>query len=334
MKRIFAAICLFFGVWILLQFLWAARLGVITIFLGVLVGIALARGVDELEERRIPRAAGAPLLMLLIVLILGATVVILEPSVAAQVVQIRDRLPTAIEKLEGDLNQQIWPNNPGELQRKIAVQTRNLSNMLFPFLANSFAAVAALAIIVFLSMYVAVESRKYRAGLIHLIPPRARPQAVPVLDELGSLMQKWLTARVLAMFVVGVLKGVGLWALGIPAPIALGVIAGLTDFIPFFGPIFAGALAAAVGLLISPTKALEVIALTILVQQLEGHLIIPLIMRGRLDVPPLVSIIMITTLGIVLGLPGMLIGEPLSAAAIFLVRHLYVNPIEGRAPAS
>jgi predicted PurR-regulated permease PerM len=51
-------------------------------------------------------------------------------------------------------------------------------------------------------------------------------------------------------------------------------------------------------------------------------------------VPPLVSIIMITTLGIVLGLPGMLIGEPLSAAAIFLVRHLYVNPIEGREPAA
>jgi len=147
-------------------------------------------------------------------------------------------------------------------------------------------------------------------------------------------MQKWLTARVLAMFVVGVLKGVGLWALGIPAPIALGVIAGLTDFIPFFGPIFAGALAGTVGLLISPMKALEVIVLSIVVQQLEGHLIIPLIMRGRLDVPPLVSIIMITTLGIVLGLPGMLIGEPLSAAAIFLVRHLYVNPIEGREPAA
>ncbi|HEY6843832.1 MAG TPA: AI-2E family transporter, partial [Thermoanaerobaculia bacterium] len=327
LRRVLAAICLFFGVWVLLQFLWAARLGIITILLGVLVGITLARGVDELEQRRIPRAAGAPLLMLLVVLIIAATAWILEPSVAAQVVQIRNRLPAALDKLETSVNQQIWPNRPGELQRRVAVQTKNLSRMLFPFLANSFAAIAALAVIVFLSMYVAVQSRKYRAGLIHLIPPRARPKAVPVLDELGNLMQKWLTARVLAMFVVGTLKGIGLWALGIPAPIALGVIAGLTDFIPFFGPIFAGALAAAVGLLISPTKALEVIALTVVVQQAEGHLIIPLIMRGRLDVPPLISIVMITCLGIVLGLPGMLIGEPLSAAAIFLVRHLYVNPI-------
>ena len=332
LRHVLAAICIYFAVLILLRFLWAARLGVITILLGVLIGMTLARGVDFLERWHIPRPAGAPLLMLALLLVLCAVACVLEPTVADQIVQIRDKLPAAIEKLETQLNHRMFPNDPGKLQRTVSAQMGTFSKMLFPFLANSFAAVAALAIIVFLSMYVAVQSRKYRAGLIHLIPPRARDRAVPVLDGLGRLMQKWLTARVLAMFIVGILKGTGLWLLGVPAPIALGVIAGLTDFIPFFGPIFAGALAATIALLISPGKALAVIGLSILVQQLEGHLIIPLIMRGRLDVPPLISIIMITTLGIVIGLPGMLIGEPLSAAALFLVRHLYVNPIEGREP--
>jgi len=334
MRHVLGAICLYFLLLITLRFLWAARLAFITVILGVLLGLTLARAVDWLEHIHIPRALGAPLVILLLIAILSGIGYLLEPRIAAQIEQLRHKLPTAIAQVEAQIDARVFPNHPGELQRKIAAQSGTLGKMLFPFLANSIAAVAAIVVVIFLAMYVGIQSRLYRAGLIHLIPPRVRPRAVPVLDELGELLQKWLSARFAAMVVVGVAKGVGLWLLGVPAAVALGLITALLDFIPFFGPIAAGAIAAAIALTISPAKALAVVGLSLLIQQLEGHLLIPLLMRGRLGVPPFVTVVTITTLGVVLGLPGMLIGEPFAAAIIFLVRHLYVNPIEGREPAA
>ena len=333
MRHVLGAICLYFLVLVLLRFVWAARLAFITVLLGILLGMTLARAVDGLEHWRIPRPIGAPLVVVLLFTLLGIGW-LLEPRVAEQIGQLREKLPAAISQVESSLDQRFFPHNPGELQRKIATQTGTLNKMLFPFLENSIAAVAAVIVVLFLSMYIAVQAKLYRAGLIHLIPPRARARGVPVLDELGHLLQKWLSVRFLSMICVGVAKGVGLWLLGIPAAVALGILTGLLDFVPFFGPIAAGAIAAAIGLTISVEKALAVIGLSLVVQQLEGHVLIPLFLRGRLDVPPLVSIVTITTLGVVLGLPGMLIGEPVAAATIFLVRHLYVNPVEGREPAA
>lgn len=330
MRWIFGAICVYFLVLIVLRYLWLAREAVVVIILGTLIGMTLARGVDVFEKIHIPRYLGAPLLMLLLIAAIIGIIVLVEPTIAGQVQQLRQQLPTVVSNLENNIDQRFFPGHPGELQQKLNAQFGTLSKMLFPFLENSIAAMAGLVVVLFLAIYVSAQAGLYRAGLIHLIPPAARPRAIPVVDGLGHVLQRWVFARLMAMTIIGVAKGVGCWALGVPAPIALGLIAFTLTSIPFFGPILAGIPAVLMALVISPVKALEVVGLAILLHELEGHIVGPLLMRNRLNIPPVLTVFAITTLAIVLGLPGMLIAEPLAATVIYLVRHLYVDRIEGR----
>lgn len=225
-------------------------------------------------------------------------------------------------------NQQQQPKEQGQ-QQSGAVQT--FAKMLFPFVTNSIAAIAGLVVVLFLAAYFAVDPGLYRRGLMRLVPPKRRKRADELFEELSALLRQWLLARLLAMVAVGVITGVALAFLKIPAAGALGLIAGLLEFVPFVGPIASAVPAVAMALIVSPTKAVYVVILFLILQQLEGNLITPLLMKNRLDVPPAITILAVSALGIVFGILGMLIAEPLSAVLILAVRELYVDRIEGTA---
>ena len=206
---------------------------------------------------------------------------------------------------------------------------QSLSKMLFPFLTNSLAALAGLLVIIFLAAYFASEPDVYRNGLLRLVPPQKRGAATDLFGEIAALLRQWLLARLLAMVAVGAITGIGLALLGVPAAAALGLLAGLMEFVPFIGPIVSAVPAVAMALIESPQTALYVAILFIIIQQLEGNLITPLLMKNRLDVPPAVTIIAVSALGVVFGILGMLIAEPLSAVVILVTKRLYVDRMEG-----
>ena len=210
----------------------------------------------------------------------------------------------------------------------------NFTQMIFPFLSNSLAAIAGAIVVVFLAAYFAADPKLYRRGALALVPPAKREQAGELFEELGVLLRQWMLARLAAMVLIGVITGIGLALLKIPAAAALGVIAGLLEFIPFVGPIASAVPAVGMALVVSPSKALYVVLLFVVLQQLEGNLITPLLMKNRLDVPPAVTIIAVASLGVVFGIIGMLVAEPLSAVVMTLVRRLYVDRMNGAGPAS
>lgn len=217
------------------------------------------------------------------------------------------------------------------LRDQIGSHANQVSKVLFPFVSGTVAIIGGLIFMIFMAMYIAADPKLYRTGLEHLIPPKSRPRGREVLDETSDLLRQWLIARLTAMVVVGVVTGGALALLGVPAAAALGAIAALLEFIPFIGPIAASIPAIGMALVVSPSKAVAVIILFILIQQFEGNLLTPLLMKRRLDVPPAVTIFAVSALGMIFGILGMLIAEPLSAVAILLTRRLYVDRIEANA---
>ena len=101
------------------------------------------------------------------------------------------------------------------------------------------------------------------------------------------------------------------------------------EFVPFFGPVVSAIPAIGVALVDSPEKALWVIGLYILIQQLEGNVITPLLLEKRLDVPPALTLVTVAALGIVFGVLGMLIAEPLLAVVLVTTKMLYVEDVVG-----
>lgn len=135
----------------------------------------------------------------------------------------------------------------------------------------------------------------------------------------------WLLGRALGMTFVGMLTAIGLFMLDVP--LALGLIAGLLDFIPNIGPLLAAAPALLIALMESPSLALYVAALYLAVQALEGYLIVPLIEQKVVRVAPALNVIGQILLAVMFGFLGLLLATPLIVMLMVLVQELYIKDV-------
>ena len=191
-----------------------------------------------------------------------------------------------------------------------------------------FGAVADVILVFFLAAYLAVSPRTYRDGLLRLAPPSTRERLGGALDASGVALRKWLIGQLGAMIFVGVLTGIGLMAIGVPLAIPLAILMMLLDFVPVVGPF----IAAIPGLLIafsqSPQLALYAAMVYLVVQFIEGHVVLPLAQKWAVALPPALALLGIVAFGLVFGLIGVLFAIPLLVVAMVMVQKLYVEAIE------
>jgi predicted PurR-regulated permease PerM len=217
------------------------------------------------------------------------------------------------------------------LKGRLQAQLGGASHYLFGFLSHTLAAVAGFLLIVFLSIYLAADPELYRRGALALLPARRREQASEVMDRIAMVLRKWLVTQLIAMAVIGSVTTIALLILRVKAAFALGLLAGLFEFIPTVGPIFSAVPAVAMGFLDSPEKALLVAVVYIGIQFLENHILIPLLMKGGMDLPPALTVITQALLALVFGFLGLMVAVPLLATILVTVQVLYVQklPEEG-----
>jgi predicted PurR-regulated permease PerM len=121
------------------------------------------------------------------------------------------------------------------------------------------------------------------------------------------------------------LTGFGLWLLGVPLALTLRLIAGVLNFVPNLGPIVASIPAILIGLLQSPTQALYVAVLYVVLQSLDGYVFTPLVQQRTVNVPPALTITSQLIMGVLLGAWGILLATPLLAASIVIIKNVYVR---------
>jgi predicted PurR-regulated permease PerM len=197
----------------------------------------------------------------------------------------------------------------------------------------------ALVISVFGGIYLAAEADVYRDGLIQLLPHRLRASGAETLTDIANALRLWMLGQMIAMVLVGLMTAVAAWLIGLPSALALGLIAGLLEFIPYVGPLM-GAIPA---ILVAATKGLDTVLWTIaaytLIQQLEGHLIAPLILREMIYIPPLVLILGIVAITTLFGWNAAIFAAPIAIIVFVAVKKLYIRdslgdptPIPGETP--
>jgi predicted PurR-regulated permease PerM len=179
------------------------------------------------------------------------------------------------------------------------------------------------------AIFVAIEAQTYQAGLMHLFPHEARPRAREVLSATAVMLRRWLLTQFVSMVLVGLLTTVVLLFLGIKAAVALGIIAGILEFIPIAGPILASVPAIAMAFSEGPEKAIYVTLAYIVIQQVEANLLYPLLMKKGLELPPVLTIFTQGVMSLVFGFLGLLVAVPMLAAVIVPVKMLYVRDVVG-----
>jgi len=235
--------------------------------------------------------------------------------------------PGAAAKVAPDLGEGNLREGAERLGNTLSQQLGAASSYLFSFLSSTVAVFAGLLLITFIAIYIGSDPDLYHSGLLRLVPHRARPRAVEVLTAIGNTLRRWLLTQLIAMVVIGTVTTVALMLLGVKAALSLGIIAGLLEFIPTIGPLLSAVPAIAMGFLDSPQKALMVVVAYGLIQFLENHILIPLLMKQGVDLPPVVTILGQALMAIVFGFLGLLVAVPLLAAAMVAIKMLYVEDV-------
>ena len=194
-----------------------------------------------------------------------------------------------------------------------------------------FGGFADLVLVLFLAMYLAVDPMTYRNGVLLLLPPPHRERVGEALDACGVALRKWLLGQGVAMLMVGTATALGLWAVGVPLAIPLGILIGILDFVPVIGPFAAAIPGVLIAFSKSPETALWAALVYFSVQFLEGHLVLPLTQRWAVKLPPALGLLGIVAFGLLFGLMGVLFAMPLTVVLVVLVQRLYVAPISGEA---
>jgi predicted PurR-regulated permease PerM len=297
----------------------------VLIFGGIILAVVL-RSVTGLITRFTPLRGRWALLVAIIALIVvvGLLGALIGARVTTQVGQLTQTLPRAWERLRQAIDGTALGR---ELMRGVRSQTSIGSRIgqLRSIATVTFGALVDAGVIVFTGLYFAANPSLYRRGVLHLTPPAAREQVEHAMDRMVGDLGHWLRGVLLAMLSIGVVWGLGLWVIGIPLALALGILAGVLEFIPYIGPIVAAVPAVLVAFAISPTKALMVIGLYAVVHLFEGEVLVPLIQRWQVALPPAVGIVAVVVFGWLFGLLGIVFATPLAVAIIALVDALYVQ---------
>jgi len=358
----FAAIFLGFAVFLL--FLWISRPIFIAAFLGLLFAASIMPAVSWLHRYHVPRALAAALLVAAFFALMTGIATLLAPVLQQQGLELQQKLPEAIDRIDHELLRRHILTNaleggvpPPEAVKVTPARTAALRSVqaetaaaaatlrrsplrvilgqqlgamipyLFPVFSTTVALITGLILVVFLTIFFAADPETYAAGVLHLVPHPHRERGAEVMATMGRSLRAWLVARSIAMLTIGVVVTAVMAVLGVRAAVALGVIAGLLEFVPVFGPIIGAIPAIALGFVDSPQKALAVLIAFIIIQQLEGNVLIPLLLQRAVEVPPALSLIGIASLGMVLGVLGVVIAEPLVAVMLVAVKMLYVAPL-------
>lgn len=304
------------------------------IFAGLLFAVLLSSVADAVARiSGMGRGQALALTVLVLVGAAGTTSWALWPSVSEQADQLARDLPAALGELRGWLEQREWGRwlvgraEPDQMPDGGAIVSRATGALV-----STLGALGALLIILVVGLYVAAQPGLYHRGLRRLVPVAGRERLDAVLFEVTAVLRWWLIGKILSMVLVGVLTTVGLWWLDVPLPLTFGLLAAALTFIPNFGPVLSVVPPALLALADDPTRALYVGGLYLAIQTVESYAVTPLIQRRTVSMPPALTITSQIVLGLLVGGIGVAVATPLTAAAMTIVRMLYVEDLlEGRA---
>jgi predicted PurR-regulated permease PerM len=325
------------GLWALANLVWLARDVLFITFFALLIASFLSIFVEPMHERGLSRTVAAPLVLITLVAIFTALGLLAWPTLREQFHLIQEQLPRAIDDAQQWFEGQVEAvagtlgDTDGtmqeELRTRMSTEMTGLIGGAMPLLNTAAGAISGFFLVLFAGLFIAISPRTYMRGLIVLVPRSRRRRAGEVLPLAGVAMVQWMKGTALAMVFVGTVATIGLSIIGVPAALALGIIAGFLEFIPYIGPALSFIPATVIALTISPQMALWVIGLYAVVQSLESSVVTPVLMNQMVKLPPALTLLFQTMMAALFGFLGLLLAVPILATAKILIEELYVESI-------
>lgn len=262
--------------------------------------------------------------------IIGAISWIFGGLVSAQFVSLAEQIPVAIDATQRQLDAWGIDYDIRQASRDIGTQLSGLTSQAGSFAMSAGGALTNIILVLAGAIFFAVDPELYRNSLLRLVP-RDRERIIALASEDSArALGLWLQAQILSSIAVAILTYIGLSILGVPSAAALAIIAGALDFIPFIGPVVAGIPAVLVAFGVSSSLALWTVVLYLIIQQVQGNILQPLIQKRSVDLSPAVLLFAVVAAGTLFGIVGVILSAPLTVVAFVLVQRLYIEGVLGK----
>ncbi|HYI25677.1 MAG TPA: AI-2E family transporter [Thermomicrobiales bacterium] len=300
--------------------------------LGIIFAAAIEPLVYRLRRAGLRRGQSILLVYAAILVILGGTIYLMVPHLVKQF----DALDAAIPGMFDNLRQQALSSDHAMIRRTgyqtlLRIESTYLRIRNSPEINQDQAVVAATSVLgifftivslLIVAFYWMTERATIKRVMLGLIPLRQRARAHEIWDEIEYRIGGWTRGQLLLMFIIGISSGIAYWAMELPFWLALAIWAGITEAIPYIGPFIGGATAALVALTDSPEKALWVVIFAVVLQQVEGAVLVPRVMKNAVGMSPLTVVLAVLIGNALAGLVGSLLAIPIGAAIQVLVSNL------------
>jgi predicted PurR-regulated permease PerM len=309
---------------------WMAADALLLIFAGLLVAALLdacTRGLSSL----LPIHRGWNLAIVIVAVTIAITGLIVWSgfSIAQQITAVIDTLGQQLQALEHNVSAL---GVGASSEQSDASAARNLVNFLFPNPHQLFGeaqsaftlalgGIGEAIIVVLIGGFVAADPGAYRRGLIELLPLRHRERAGFVLDETAIFLRRWLVGQLAAMLLLAILTWIVLFAVGVPNAALLAIQAGLFNFVPYLGAVGGGVPILLMALPLGITPMLVALGLFTLIHVGVGYVVVPLIQKQAVHLPPALTLASLILFGALFGVASVAVATPLVAS----MRHAYMQ---------
>lgn len=306
----------------------------------VLAGVLyyLLRPTVDLLSRRLPRLAAIIVVFASIAALILSVLLFLGPALQRQISLFMSSIPELKENFDNmlySIEQKEWYKRleaggfitidriADYLVRYIKQVQMNFGARVSSFISFITNIVIVLITIPFVLFFMLKDGKNAPHFIMNILPKKHHKEANDILDDMDDALSAYIQGQLIVSVCVGVMATIGYLLIGLDYPLVLGLIAMLTNVIPFIGPWIGTFPAVVVGLFSSPWQALLVIIVVIVIQQIDSNFISPFVMGRKLSIHPLTIIFILLAAGQIAGIIGLLLAVPFYAVAKVIISHMY-----------
>lgn len=336
-KWIFVGICLFLGMLLFIR----VRTILGPFFLAFVLAYLLNPLVEVLERHRIGRKSAIAIVFALIVMVLAATIFLLLPTLYNELNKIAVILPNTLEsiaeRIDGLRNQFKATGLPSRVALVLdehlgqgEVVVANWLNLFLDNLPNALASFSLYLLSPVITLYLLADWKALREGFFRIVPQRWRMEWRRLCQDINHVIRLFARGNLVIAIIVGILVGVGVKLVGMEYALLIGLICGIFDLIPYFGPVIGAVPSILIALTNSPAMAVKVALVILIVQQLEGNIISPKLMGDSVGLHPLWIVFALLAGGEIAGFWGMFLAVPLAAVFRVVFNHIYFRLVSNK----
>lgn len=332
-RKVLISVATATGAVIFLYLLRQLALILLLVFAGILLAVfldGLARWLRR--NTRLPRSGALFVVILFLLLFFFGLGWVAGPILAEEFNQLAEQLPQAAQSIQERILQSDWSRHVLErflTPAEMLSMGSGFLGQITGIFSTAFGLLTSGLVLLFIGIYLAASPKQYLDGAVRLLPRASRTRGAEILSALGLALRWWLVGRISSMVLVGILTAVGLSLIGMSQAMPLGMIAGFLSFVPYIGPAVSALPALLLALGQDGELVLYVIAVYSAVQAMESYFVTPLIQEKVVSVPPALLITSQLLMGVLFGVPGLLLSAPLTVVFLVLTQMLYQHDVLG-----